>query len=95
MKVPKHIITNRRAVKQIATLLGIDTLTVSRTITAFFSYRGLKNEIRKGNTIRLRNFGVLRPSRNRKIIDRRKGEVRRITERIKKNNYNAKLKSRK
>ena len=89
----KNTPTHAQVVREIAEELGIDTLTVNRTIRAFFSFRGVKYFIKLGEDVSLRNLGTFRKSSKRRALDRRKDRVRTITERIKKNKYNHKKRS--
>ena len=84
--------TNATIVKRIADELGLNPTSVNATIRVFFSFRGLKGEIKQGNEVKIRNLGSFKKDRKRRLLDRRRSQVVRITERVKKNKFNHKSK---
>lgn len=91
MKKPDDlIISYAQVVNDICQKHGYDKDRVRRTIETFFLGFGLRRIIKKGDTVRIKGFGIFRPNRKRKQINKRKERVLKITERFKKNNYNRK-----
>ena len=88
MKYQKNgIITNSFAVKQIAEEFGFETKMINQTIKGIFSFKGVKQLVKKGVVVKIKNLGTFKPDAKRQIIQKRKIRSNRTTERIKKRNY--------
>lgn len=81
------IITNASAVNEIAEAFGYDKLMINRTLKGFFSFKGVKQLVKKGSVVKIKNLGIFKPDRNRQIVNKRKARAKKTTERIKKNKY--------
>jgi len=82
-----EIVTHRRIVNMIADQYGLNRDKVANTINSFFSKRGLLKHMKMGSIINITGFGILRPNRTRQTIMRRKEDIDRKRNRLKRKRF--------